>query len=365
MLRLLVVCAFVGWSTAVGAETKAPWVAVLRTSSPEDEALARRVQGQLSDLPVVLRVKPGTAPGSSDAEQWWTAVDLAASESARLALWFSHAPDGITVHIAEPSTQHLFVRRIQADPAGGRLSRSAMAEAAALVVRSAVKALEAGHEVGVEVKVEPQAPTPPAEPMPPVALEVPPRAELPPAVPISATPLREGAWVLAVGWQVAVDGASPRGQQGPQLVAGWEGRRLRARVLLLPSLPAHLSDAYTRVTLSRHALVVGAGVGLKPAERLRLGADFGAGLVGFHRRSVALRPDVVASPTRFTLAAAVSPELSARWSAGPVALEMSAAVDVMAGVPTLGYTRGDEFLLRNALWVAQPRLGLALLVGAP
>lgn len=59
------------------------------------------------------------------------------------------------------------------------------------------------------------------------------------------------------------------------------------------------------------------------------------------------------------------PELSARWRTGAAALEASISVDVLAGVPTLGYRRGEEFIPRNTLWWAQPRLGLAILVGSP
>ncbi|KFE69220.1 hypothetical protein [Hyalangium minutum] len=331
---------------------------MLRTSSPEDESLASRVQGQLSDLPVVLRVSPGPSLGTSDAEQWRSAVELARSESARVAIWFSHETEAIVVSIAEPSTQHLFVRRIQADGAGGRLGHSALAEAAALAVRSAVKALEAGHEVGVIVEPPPE---PPSAPPP----EAPPPVSPPPSPPAPSSPVREGSWVLDLGWQAAVDGSSPRGQQGPRLGIAREGSTWRARAQLLASLQAQLSDAYTRVSLSRHSVIVGAGVCSKPTERLRLGADLGVGLSGFRRSTVALASEVSAVPPRLTLAPFVSPELSARWRAGAVALEASISVDVLAGVPTLGYQRGEEFIPRNTLWWAQPRLGLAILVGSP
>ncbi|WP_224367364.1 hypothetical protein [Hyalangium versicolor] len=350
MMQCLLLGVLVGWGTEGRAETKSPWIAVLRTSSPEDEALARRVQGQLSDLPVVLRVSPGPAPGPSEEEQWRTAVELAGSESARVAIWFTHEPEAIGVHIAEPSTQHLFFRRIQAETPRGRLDASALAETAALVVRSAVKALEAGREVGVEVKV--------AEPDPPAP-------EPPPSAPAPTPPEPGDSWVVAVGWQATLDGASPQGQQGLQLGADWEGRWLRGRVRVLMSLPARLSDTYTRVSLSRHAAIVGLGVPLSSTKRFRVGADLGVGLAGFRRSTVVLAPEVIATPPRLTLAPHVSPELSLRWRGGRVALEASLAMDVVAGAPTLGYQRGEEFIPRNRLWVTQPRVGLAILAGSP
>lgn len=370
LLRLLLVCVLLGWGTSGEAQTKASWIAVLRTSSPDDEALASRAQGQLSDLPVELRVRPGPAPGPSAVEQWRAAVELAGSESARVVLWFDQEPDAIGVHLAEPATRRLFFRRVRADTRQGGMGRSALSEAAALVVRSALKALEAGRQLGEDVPEELEPPPAPEEEPPPLPSAPPPEApllaEAPPlGPPASITPIREAEWVLAVGWQAAVDGSSPQGQQGPQVSVGWEAGRLRARVLVLASLPAALLDEHTRVSLSRHTVGGGIGGSVSPTKRLRLGVDLGVGVAGFLRSTVALGPGVIASPARLTLAPYVSPELSARWRSGPVALEASLAVDVLAGVPSLGYLRGEEFIPRAPLWVAQPRFGLAILVGAP
>lgn len=365
LLRLLLICALVGWGTSGEAQTKASWIAVLRTSSPDDEALASRVQGQISDLPVELRVRPAAAPGPGAVDPWRAAVELAGSESARVVLWFDQEPDAIGVHLAEPATRRLFFRRVQADTRHGGMGRSALAEAAALVVRSALKALEAGRQLGEEVpEVEPPDEEPPdEEPPPPPSAPSP--EELPLAAPPSSTPVREAGWVLAVGWQATVDGSSPWGQQGPQVSVGWETGRLRARVLVQASLPASLLDEHTRVSLSRHTVGGGVGGSMRLTERLRLGVDLGVGVAGFLRSTVALGPEVMASPARLTLAPYISPELSARWRSGPVTLEASVAVDVLAGVPVLGYLRGEEFIPRAPLWVAQPRFGLAILMGAP
>jgi hypothetical protein len=353
MTRLLVVC-LVGWGTVSDAQE--PWAAVLRASSPEDAQLAERLQGQLSDLPVVLRVSPGPAPSTEATEQWRTAVALAEQGPFRVVIWFHHESEAIVVHVAEPATRRLLVRRVQVET-HRRKGRSAAAEAAALIVRSALKALVAGNPVGdvVEEVPEPPALDPPAlEPSPP-----PPA----PAPASSAAPTREG-WGMSVGWQSTLVGDGPLGQHGARLGVGWEGARLRARVLLLASLPTPLSDEYTRVSLSRHALGAGVDAAVVSTEHFRLGAGLEVGLAGILRDTVALAPGVQAAPLRLTPSLYGAPTLAARWRAGPVALEASLALDVLTTVPTLGYQQQGTFILRNSLWRAQPRFGLAILLGA-
>ncbi|OJH33874.1 hypothetical protein [Cystobacter ferrugineus] len=348
MTRLLVVCVLVGWGTDSAAQEE-PWAAMLRASSPEDTELAERLQGQLSDLPVVLRVSPGPAPSTEAAEQWRTAVALAEQGPFRVVIWFHHEPEAIVVHVAEPATRRLLVRRVQVET-HQRKGRSAAAEAAALIVRSALKALAAGSPVGDVVEELPEVPVPALEPSP-----------SPPTPP--PAPARAG-WGVSVGWQSTLVGDGPLGQHGAQLGMGWEGARLRARVLLLASLPSPLSDEYTRVSLSRHGLGAGVDAAVVSTEHFRLGAGLEVGLAGHLRSTEALAPGVQASAPRLTPSVYGAPTLAARWRAGPVALEANLALDVLTTVPTLGYLQQGTFVVRNSLWRAQPRFGLAILLGA-
>ncbi|QRK10494.1 hypothetical protein JQX13_10595 [Archangium violaceum] len=352
LIQRVIVCVLVSGSASSAAHAE-PWSAVLRTSSPEDEALEGRIRGQISDLPLVLKVDPGPEPGPDAAEQWRAVVALAEHHQARAVIWFSHTPRALVIHIAEPATRRMLVRRLQHQEPPTTLSRSATAETAALVVRSALKALDARLPVGepVEVALEPEVPPPPTP--------------LPPPAPLPPQNREASPWTLAVGWQASLDGNSPRGQQGLQLGLGWERGWLRARVLLLASLPAHLTDEYTRVSLSRHAASVVVDASPLSTERFRLGAGLGVGVAGFLRSTESLAPAAEASPPRLTPTPYASPELSARWRTGPVALETSVAVDVLAGVPTLTYQRAQSVVVRNRLWGVQPRLGLALVLGSP
>jgi hypothetical protein len=352
MTRLLLVCVLVGWGTASVAQVD-PWAAVLRTSSPDDTELAGRLQGQLSDLPVLLRVSAGPPPGEEAGEQWRAAVEWAEQGAARVVIWFRHEPEAIVVHVAEPATRRLLVRRVQAEARRGRTGRSAAAEAAALIVRSALKALVAGSPVGEVVDVPPELPVPISTVEPPPA---------PPAS--SARPPVPGGWSVSVGWQSTLVGTGPPGQHGPLLGVGWEEARLRARVLLLASLPTRLSDEYTRVDLSRYALGGGVDVSVVSTEHFRLGAGLEAGLVGFLRGTVALSPGVQAAPPRLIPSLYGAPTLAARLRGGPVALEASLALDVLTAVPTLGYQQQGTFVVRNSLWRMQPRFALTMLLGA-
>lgn len=357
---LLLVCLLVGGAAPAAPEE--PWVAVLRTSSAEDEALVGRVRGQLSDLPVVLRVRPAPAPGPSAEEQWRAAEALATEDSARVVLWFTHLPDALSIHLADLSTQRLLVRRVPGGLLQGRTGRSASAEAAALVVRSALSALLDGVLLGIPVV---DTFTPPLR-LPgfvalPSSLREPVFSEpLPAGPPVAAEAL--AAWALSVGWQAALDGYSPSGQHGVQLGGSWERTWLRARVRLLASLPAHRSDAYTRVSLSRHAVGAAVEAAVVSTPRWRMGAGVGAGVAGFLRGTAALVPGITPAPARLSAAPYIGPELSARWLGGSLTLEASLAVDVLAGVPTFVYQQEGELLVRDRLWVVQPRFGLAMLL---
>lgn len=348
MSRVLFVCLLLGWGTA-GAASEEPWAAVLRTSSPEDTELASRLQGQLSDLPVTLEVRPGPAPGLPPREQWRAVMELAEQGPFRVVIWFRHEPEAILVHVAEPGTRRLLVRRVQAQP--GRTARSAAAEAAALMVRSALKALVAGTPVGDVVEEAP--PPPPVQPPPP-----------PPPPPPSPPAPAPGGWGVSVGWQLLLAGRGPIVQHGAQLAVGREGRRLRTRAVVLATLPAHLTDEYTRVSLSRYALGGGLDAAVVASEHFRLSLGGEAGATAFWRSTRALVPGVEATASRLTPTLYVAPTVSARWRAGVVGVEAGFALDVLAGVPTLGYQQQQTFVVRNSLWRTQPRFALTLLLGA-
>lgn len=359
---LLVVCLL--WGRASSASPEGSWSVLISTSSPEDEELVGRIRGQVSDLPVKLLVRPGPSPGATPEQQWSAAEALVPDGSARVVLWFSYPPEELSVHLADLTSRRLLVRGVPVDARRGHAGRSAAAEAAALIVRSALSALAEGVLVGEPVADPLPTRSQALEPLASLSLALPPvySEPLPPAPPPPATPPRSSAWVLDVGWQGAMDGQSPAGQQGAQVGLGWESGRWRARVQVLASLPAHLSDEYTQVALSRHAVGVEADAALVSTRRWRLGAGLGVGLAGFLRSTTAQVSDVEPTSARLLPVPYGGPQLAARWRGGAWALEASLAMDVLAGVPTLVYQQEGEIVVRNRLWQVQPRAGLAILL---
>ncbi|RKG79753.1 hypothetical protein D7V88_28290, partial [Corallococcus terminator] len=179
------------------------WRAVARVGSSEDRALLERVRGQSSDLPVVLSAEEGPPLEASPDGAWREAERVALRQDARAVLWFVRDGAEVRVSVAAPRTGHLFVRTAHVEGTPETLTWSVGAEALALAVRSALRAVDAGEPLGEIV-----APPPPA----PVAAT----AELPPPppepVPVASAPVDGG--FLQVGLHAALDGYHPGGQQG-------------------------------------------------------------------------------------------------------------------------------------------------------
>ncbi|RKG89521.1 hypothetical protein D7V97_42460, partial [Corallococcus sp. CA053C] len=191
------------WALGGPASATGAWRAVARVESSEDRALLERVRGQSSDLPVVLEEEAGPSPEASPDGAWREAERVALRREARAVLWFVREGAQLRVFVAAPQTGHLFVRTARVEGTPETLTWSVGAEALALAVRSALRAVDAGEPLG-EVVASP--------PPPVVAAPAPPP---PPVVPVAVAPA-EGAFVQ-VGLHAALDGYHPGGQQGLSL----------------------------------------------------------------------------------------------------------------------------------------------------
>ncbi|WP_163997204.1 hypothetical protein [Pyxidicoccus caerfyrddinensis] len=336
------------------ARASEPWKAVARVASSEDVALLERVRGQSSDLPVLLVAEQGAPLDGPPSARWRAAEELAERHQARAVLWFLRDGDDVRVQVAEPASRHLFVRTARLDGQPGSLEWSAGAEALALAVRSALRAVDLGEPLGevVEPPAAPSlAPVETVEAPPPSVRVIAAQAPLPPS----------GHWMLAVGVQAALDGYARSGHQGLLLGAGWEGDSLRLGLQLLAGLPAGLSDERTRLTLGQHAAVLWADVPLVSTGPLACAAGLGAGAVVFTRRTEALAPEVDAAPSSTLLALLLGPRFSARWSlATRLALEASVSAELLLGRPALGYGIDGNFVPRGDGWAVRPRVGLVM-----
>ncbi|WP_375757004.1 hypothetical protein [Corallococcus exercitus] len=189
----------VAWQRVVGlalwlvlggsAWAAGPWRAVARVASAEDRALLERVRGQSSDLPVVLEVEAGASMEASPGGAWREAKRMALRQDARAVLWFTRAGAELRVSVAAPRTGHLFVRSARVEGAPGTLTWSVGAEALALAVRSALRAVEAGEPLGEVVVPPPPVVASPSPAPAPVAKATPVVPADPPApAPVAKTP---------------------------------------------------------------------------------------------------------------------------------------------------------------------------------
>ncbi|NVJ25706.1 FAD-binding oxidoreductase [Myxococcus sp. AM011] len=348
----------------LGVEVRAadggPWLAVARVSSDEDGALLERVRGQSSDLPVELRAMPGPSLEGTPQDQWRSVVELADAQQARAVLWFQRSGSELRVHFAEPGSRHLFVRIARLEGQPGALEWSAGAEAVALVVRSALRAVEAGTPLGDVVEVASPLPapaTPETEreptPMPPELWSMPPAAS-------DSVSLR---WQVMVGGVMTLDGYESSGHQGLLLASGWEFRTLRIRLQVLAGLEKKLPDGRTDVKLEQYAGGLWLDTPLIEAGNLRWGVGAGLGLLIFGRSTESYFGGIIAAKPRFVPALLAGPDTSLRWRFSQlVAMEATVAADAVFGRPRLGYSEDGNFVPRNEGWAVRPRFALALVL---
>ncbi|MBI4509800.1 MAG: hypothetical protein HY698_09185 [Deltaproteobacteria bacterium] len=325
-------------------------VAVVRVPTESDRDLFARIQGQTSDLDVALLTDHGPLEAGFRA-QVLSAQRLAGSRAARVVAWFQRDESGgIVVYVAEPGASRVLVRELRASREA--FSSSATAEAAALVVRSALRALAAGGEIGITVPAPPAAEETAGEKPRSAA------AELRKAAPI--------AWQSMVGWQVALDGHSALGQNGLVARLGVARGHLEGSLSATAAFPSSLDDGRTQVNLSRHNVAFGLAYRPWAFGNLRVSIGASVGAAGYSRSTLALEPSVRAAPSRTTVSLLVGPEARIAWAFHPrgasVGIEATLAVDVVVGAPQLGYQVGDEFVTRYRLWPVTPRAGLGLVV---
>jgi hypothetical protein len=339
---------------------------VVRVATPADRSLLQRTRGQSSDLNVELVETTEPPIEARLADQLAAARKLAATHRARLVLWFDttlrdEEPGALLVYFSIPADRRAFVRSVgdaSARAEGGDPSSAALEEAA-LVVRSALRALAGGATVGVTLGRpldEPAMATPPAP------------AEAPPRAAAAPRPRRADTahWVSTAhaGWANTFYGQSSAGQQGTVARAGIAYGRFRGGLALSLTLPAQLRDPRATLTLSRRAAGVFAGAALAPSENIQFTLGLGVGAVAFVRTTHDVAPGGAPSPPAATFSPYAGPEIVTsfvvRWGATAWSLAPSVGVDIVPLAPSIGYDVGGHFLDSHPLWKVQPRLALLL-----
>jgi len=374
MARCLLVVMGMLAAAARPSHAGAPLVAVVRVATDDDNAVLARIEGQTSDLDVELIIEhaaPGAATGraldplagdASMSAQLTAARALAARHGARVVVWFRRDDDAWIVQVAEPAAERMLLRRVATDR--GKMAGSAAAEAAALVVRTALRALAAGGSIGVE---EPEPEADPEVPSPPiVSVPLPP----PPPSQSALTPLRPYA---ELGWLGIIDGASRAGHHGGTVrIGGAAGRwRLAIGGAYHPAVSFRRIDA--TIEVQRVFLGVVGGVDLlgaaggtgKAAGDLpwRVSAEVALGVTRFGRTTLVTSEDLVATPGTTTWGPTAGPAARIARRVVPGAwIELAIGIDLIAQAPEFGVGSGETFMVHTRLRPAQPHAGLGLVV---
>lgn len=307
---------------------------------PHDALIVERLRGQLADVEdIALAIEPGSAEATLDA-QLAAAEHLAADRNARVVVWITPRGRALEVAIATPADHRLFVREIP--PA----TESTMAEAAAIAIREAVRAIAAGGSIGVEVPAASAPPAPePHEPPPPVATAAP-----------------TFALEASLGWQDALDGGPSRGAQALVQRTSLSRGPWAASLALSLGIPATWRPA------KDVALDVSRSGGLLEVERLvggGIAVGGGAGGLIYHRSTTTAPAGLTATPSTSTLAFAATAEVS--WHvhlAHRLGLVVAAGLDIVAHAPEASLSRDGMVEVAGTIRAAQPRASVALEVGS-
>jgi hypothetical protein len=356
---VLAVCAF---CTLVRASS--PLGLVIRVTSKEDLALLERVRGQIGDLDATLITEDTGEPlESSLREQLATAHSRAEAQQAQVVIWFARDGDALSVLIAKPADERVLIRRL--DRPAGSLGRSTQQEAAALIVRTAVRALSEGSEVGVHETdlVAPVAPPPPAPAHEPA------RAAPPPAPdPVVEPPER---WSLSpyLGARASWDGVSDAGAHALTGRLTVERRALRLELRGDLGLASELSLAHARLRLVRHALSAHAAWIVLHGTRWQLALALGPGIAFYQTRAHSQEQAFSARTAELRslfLSTDLTVSYAPRWGRGHLGWAGTLALEAYPIAPQLGYRDSQDGYVRETRVARfQPSLSLQIFLRWP
>jgi hypothetical protein len=314
-------------------------VGVVVREGSGDAMIVTRLRGQLAGLDgVTMMVDTGAGAIEATLDGQLAAAErLGAAHDAHVVVWFVARGKKLAVAIATLRDHRLFVREIP--PA----AESEMAEAAAIAVRSAVRAIALGGTIGVEIK-----PAPVETPVVPISI---------PAAPAPTTAID-----ASLGWQVVLDGGAEHGAYALVQRTTIARDAWGASLTLTLGVPLewHAADDVA-LDVSRSGAIVG-------GER-RVGSGFalgiGAGVLVYHRSTSTVPSGLAPTPSHSTVSFAGALEVAWRARiAANVAIVACAGVDVVIGAPEAAIARNEILEVVDTIRAVQPRASLALEVGA-
>lgn len=329
-LQLLAAAIALSLAASSAARASPLRVLLLVGGGERERQLAARVEGHTADLEVQITTEESPLLVGSDRPVE-AALSAAAARAADLVVWFTPELDGWVVHAARGD--RVFRRRI--GPSTGAMSESASTEAAALVVRTAVKALTSGEDL----PVEDSAPVPPP------------------------------SWRLwgGAGWAGILERQGPAGRHG---VAGLLGvargkGRLAAAVTFHPAVVITSANATIRVD----RLLAGATAAVDllgqpgAAARFRLSPELTVAAARYSRTTSAVGSGLAATSPKATWTPVVTPAVGASWRvASGCWVAATLGAEILGRRPELGVEGGGGFEPMTTLWPVQPRATLSVLI---
>lgn len=308
---------------AGGAARAAPLRVLVLVGGEQDRDLAARIEGQAADLDAVVTAGDGVLPATLEAQ---FAVARAAAGRADAVVWFGSDGGDRVVYVARG--ERVLVRRVGG--AAGALSRSASLEMAALAVRTALRGLAAGAELGNDEG--------------------------------DATSRRVRGWA-ELGWSGVLDGEGARGHHGVAVRCGGSvGRfRLGAALELQPAVSIGAPPATIQLERQEGGVIIGAEVLASARARWSLAVELRLGVVRFNRVTTGTDSTYTATASRRIFSPVAGPALRAglRLTTGAW-LVLGLGADVLARPPEFGVAGAAGFVRVAALRVVEPRATLAL-----
>ena len=330
------------WATAMAAMALTASGAVARDGAlrvlvlvkgERERQLASRAEGQTTDLDVAVTIADA-APKPGLGGEVALARAEAEARGAEVVVWFSADGDGWIVHVARG--ERVLIRRV--GESTGAMSASASSEAAALVVRTAVRGLAAGGEIGVEER--------------------------------AAAPERDRSalrpWA-ALGWAGVLERDGSAARHGVAARIGGAIGRWHFGAMFDYHPSQTLSSPRATIQVERQRAGVIAGLDLAhaagPADRWRFGPELGASALRFPRITTSAGAGLTPTAAHVSWTPTLSPAIAASVRLAPALwLSASLGVDVLLRRPEFGVVGTSGFEPVAALWPLEPSATLSLVI---
>lgn len=349
---------------------------VVRQPDQDLADMIPRIQGQTSDLGIEIFEDQSPVEETSLSGLLIRAGHIADHRSAQVVVWFESTETyPVIIYVAQPIEGRILIRTV--DTGGGTSSQF---EAAALILRSILRALAHGGSIGVtqrealvqagEISNWPQpdrvdVPDPDQSTDGDHSTEVEDIDADDPVVPENDTRIRSVRIRASLGWQMTLDGSGPAGHQGAIADLALVFRMLQTSVWVSAGPPSTYTDALFELDLLRFS--AGTFLGLTfpiVTEQINFQGGINVGAILIHRSTNPLSSGVQPTKARSMVSFGFGPEV--RVSYRPSRLSsilgfiLFVGLDIVPYSPEYLYSFDGNLRVGRSLWVAQPRFGIAL-----